>query len=79
MSLPVTVNASINVYLCSGQSPVPASVSAIDPIRALATVSFTSAPLQAQPAGQIALSMCKLQTDPNQFAVPVGGANGVWT
>jgi hypothetical protein len=72
MALPITVGASVFVRHCAGQAPSPATVSAVDPIRQLVTVTYTSGALVPQPPCQIAMSMCRLQSDPYQQSVPTG-------
>jgi hypothetical protein len=70
--LQINVADTINIRHCAGQSPTQATVSAIDQTRQLATVSYLSGPLVAQPAGQVHLSMCRKVSDPYQFSAPTG-------
>jgi hypothetical protein len=72
MALPITVGATVNIRLCAGQNPTTGTVSAVDPIRQLVTLTYTSGALVSQPASTIAMSMCRLQSDPYQQSVAVG-------
>jgi hypothetical protein len=72
MALPITVGATVNVRLCAGQSPVTGTVTAVDTARQTVTLIYTSGALQSQPASTVAMSACRLTTDPYQQSVPVG-------
>jgi hypothetical protein len=72
MAAAISVGDTINVRHCVGQAPTTATIGAIDPIRQLVTVTYSSGPLSAQPAGQVHMSMCRKSTDPYQFSAPTG-------
>jgi hypothetical protein len=72
VALPITVGATINVRHCAGQNPTTGTVSAVDTGRQTVTLVYTSGALVSQPGGTVALSMCRLTTDPYQQPVPVG-------
>lgn len=77
MALPINVGDTVNVRLCISQTPIQATVTSVDNIRGLVGVTYLSGELVPFPS-VVALSCCRELTDA-QFAVPVGGANGVWT
>lgn len=70
--LPINVADTVNIRHAISQAPTQATVIAVDQIRQLATVSYLSGPLFAQPAGQVHLSMCRKVSDPYQFSAPTG-------
>jgi hypothetical protein len=77
--LAITPGATVNVRLCPAHIPNTATVTAVDPIRQTVTLSFTSGALLSQPTSTVSMSAVRLVSDPYQFSVPVGGANGIWT
>jgi hypothetical protein len=72
MAAAISVGDTINVRHCVGQAPTTAAVSAIDPIRQLVTVTYSTGALVAQPPCAIHLSLCRKASDPYQFSAPTG-------
>jgi hypothetical protein len=72
MALPITLGASINIRHCAGQNATTGTVTAVDTARQTVSLVYTSGWLTGQPGGTVAMSMCHLQSDPSQQAMPIG-------